>query len=97
MPFGLKNTLATFQRMMNDVLEDLENFSGAYIDDILIYSDSWEDHLRHIRQVLARLRAHGLTEKPQKCEWGLGKLEYSGMLVGEGVIEDPESRVRTIR
>ena len=97
MPFGLKNAPATFQRMMNDVLEDLENFSGAYIDDILIYSDSWENHLRHIQQVLARLRAHGLTAKPQKCEWGLGKLEYLGMFVGEGVIEVPESRVRAIR
>ena len=74
MPFGLRNAPATFQRCMNVVLEGLEEFTGAYIDDVIVYSNSWEEHLRHLREVLDRLRKHGLTAKPSKCEWGASSL-----------------------
>ena len=70
MPFGLINAPATFQSLMNCVLEGCRLFSAAYIDDILIFSDSWCEHLRHIRCVLNALREDGLTAKKNKCEWG---------------------------
>ena len=67
MPFGLKNAPATFQRMMDVVLQGLESFLVLYIDDVLIFSNCWEDHLEHIRVVIERLQAAGLRAKPSKC------------------------------
>jgi len=53
MPFGLKNAPATFMRMMDDILQQFTNsFVVVYLDEILIFSQSWEEHLHHIRQVL---------------------------------------------
>lgn len=55
MPFGLNDAPATFQRVMNHVLQGCEVFSGAYIDDIAIYRKSWEEHLQHLRSVFELL------------------------------------------
>ena len=61
MPFGLNGAPSTFQRMMDRVLQGLEPFSADYIDDIVIFSGTLKDHIRHLREVLLRLRAlHGL-------------------------------------
>jgi len=51
MPFGLRNAPATFSRFVNRLLRELEHCSGAYLDDIVIFSDTWEEHLEHIKQV----------------------------------------------
>ena len=56
MPFGLSGASATFQRMMDGLLRGLESFTSAYIDDIIIFSETWEDHIKHVREVLERLR-----------------------------------------
>ena len=67
MPFGLRNAPASFQRMMDTVLDDIQDFGGAYMDDIIIFSQTWEDHVAHIKCVLDRLRKAGLAAKPAKC------------------------------
>ncbi len=68
-PFGLVNTLATFQRLMNDVLKDyLRKFYLVYLDDIIIYSKSLKDHKQHVRKVLQTIRSIGLKLKPVKCK-----------------------------
>ncbi len=56
MPFGLRNAPSSFQRLMDSVLSGLESFAVPYIDDILIYSENWESHLKHVESVLSRLR-----------------------------------------
>ncbi|GBG63263.1 hypothetical protein CBR_g37349 [Chara braunii] len=67
MPFGLTNAPATFQRAMNDIFRDiLEQYDLVYLDDILVYSRTLEEHLRHLRDVLDRLRRHGLYAKLSK-------------------------------
>ena len=66
MPFGLKNAPATFQRAMDQTLAGQASFSSTYIDDVLIYSINWEDHVRHIVAVLGALREEGLTANPSK-------------------------------
>ena len=67
MPFGLVNALATFQRLMNDVLRDyLRKFCLVYLDDIIIYSKSLKDHKQHVRKVLQAIRFTGLKLKPAK-------------------------------
>ncbi len=62
MPFGLRNAPATFQLLMQRVLRGLEEFALPYIDDIIIFSVSFPNHLGHITAVLSRLQQHGLTQ-----------------------------------
>ena len=68
MPFRLRNAPTTFQRIMHVVLDGLEEHSGSYIGDILIHSSSWEEHLKHVREALQRLKDNGLMAKPKKCQ-----------------------------
>lgn len=82
MPFGLKNALGTFQNPMRHVMAGYWGDSSiAYLDDIIIYSDTWEDHPRHIALVLERLHAPGLTCSLQKCQFGQSSLPYLGHVV----------------
>jgi len=92
MPFGLTNAPATFQHLMNDVLRDfLDDFVVVYLDDILIFSTSLDEHKRHVRRVLERLRDNGLFAKPEKCAFHQREIEYLGYLVSpDGVKMDPK-------
>ena len=67
MPFGLKNAPAAFQKLTSRVLGRCSAFAIRYIDDIVIFSMSWEEHVGHVREVLSRLREAGLTASPKKC------------------------------
>jgi len=67
-----------------------------YVDDVLIYSKTWEEHKKHIEEVLGKLRKAGLTVNMSKCEWDKQQLEYLGHRVANGVVEVPEARVRSI-
>ena len=97
MPFGLTNAPATFQNLMNDVLRDfLDSFAVVYLDDILIYSRSIDDHQRHVRLVLERLRANGLFAKPEKCAFHQDEIEYLGYLVSVSGVKMDSRKVATI-
>jgi hypothetical protein len=91
MPFGLCNAPATFQALMNDVLRTyLRRFVLVFFDDILIYSTSWADHLRHLRVVLNTLRQHRLFVKRSKCSFGVDSVAYLGHVISAaGVAMDP--------
>ena len=91
MPFGLKNSLETFMRMMEDILQPFTNsFLVVYLDDILIFSQTWEEHLHHIRQVLQTLRQHKLCANLEKCTFGMTQVQYLGYIIDErGVHMDP--------
>ena len=67
-PFGLVNATSTFQRLMDIVLDGLQYMCSAYMDDIIVYSGSWEEHLKDIDTVIVRLKKAGSTAKPSKCE-----------------------------
>ena len=97
MPFGLRNAPTTFQHLMDTVLAGLEGYAVPYIDDILIYSESWEAHLVHMETVLQKLGEAKLTAKLSKCEWGKRYVQYLGHLVGEGCVSVPEARTDSIR
>jgi hypothetical protein len=67
MPFGLCNAPTTFMRLMNDVLRPyLDSFVIVYLDDILVYSATWEEHMSHLMQVLETLKKHQLVGKSQE-------------------------------
>ena len=97
MPFDLRNAPATFQHLMHVVLGGLESFCNAHMDDIIIFSDSWEEHLKHIQLVMEKLRQAGLTAKPSKCCWGIASISYLGHVVGKGKVSVPECKVKSIR
>ena len=83
MPFGLCGAPATFQRLMNDIFrEHLDVFVLVYLDDILIYSRSMEEHREHLRIVLGILRRHKLYCKRSKCQFGRRHIEFLGHDVG---------------
>jgi transposase InsO family protein len=92
LPFGLCNGPGTYQRYMNDVLLDyLDDFCMAYLDDILIYSESLEEHEEHVKMVLRRLMEAGLQADIKKCEFHVTRTKYLGYIVTtEGIEADPE-------
>lgn len=86
MPFGLVGAPATFQRMMDKLLRGGEEFSAAYLDDLVIFSRTWEEHLEHVRFVLSQLREAGLTAKPRKCQFAMSHCTYLRHIVGDGQV-----------
>ena len=91
LPFGLTNAPATFMTLMHDVLrEQLDVSVVVYLDDILIYSKTPEQHLQDVARVLIKLREHKLYAKMSKCEFGKHRVEFLGHFVsGEGIAMDP--------
>jgi hypothetical protein len=98
MPFGLCNAPVTFQALMNDVLRSfLRRFVLVFFDDILIYSKTWADHLRHLRVVLSTLWRHRLFIKCSKWAFGVDSVAYLGHVISAaGVAMDP-AKVQAIR
>jgi hypothetical protein len=91
MPFGLKNSPATFMRMMDDILQPFTNtFVVVYMDDIFIYNKTWAKHLQHIQQVLHTLQQHKLYTNLEKCSFGMDMVHYLGYIINKhGVNVDP--------
>ena len=96
MPFGMKTAPATFQRMMQQVLSGLENFASAYIDDVIIHSETFESHILHVTSVLQRLQEAKLIAKPSKCMVGHAKVQYLGHLVGVGELHPLRSKIESV-
>ena len=96
MPFGLNGAPASFQRMMDQVIDGLYTFTAAYLDDLVIYSNTWEAHMEHIQKVLQRLREAGLTVKPKKCQFGMEYCTYLGHVVGGGAVRPEASKVEAV-
>jgi hypothetical protein len=92
MSFGLTNTPALIMNLMNSVFMDyLDKFVVVFIDDILIYSQSEEQHVDHSRMVLQRLREHQLYAKLSKCEFWINEVMLLGHIINkDGLVVDPK-------
>ncbi|KAF8795493.1 putative uncharacterized transposon-derived like protein [Argiope bruennichi] len=94
MPFGLANAPYFFSKVMSQVLENCESFAVPCLDDIAIYSQNWEDHLKHIEKVLKRVGDANLTIKPSKCKFVQSHTKYLGHIVGRGVRTPAEASIK---
>ncbi len=97
MPMGLTNAPATFQTMMNTVLQPyLDKFVMVYLDDIIIFSNSDQEHQEHLALILERLRTNKLYAKPSKCIVGAETVEFCGHIVGQGQLRTVVSKTKLI-
>jgi len=87
--FGLTNSPATFQMMMNDLFRDLINQGdmATFIDDILVATDTEEGHDELVEEVLKRLKENDLFVKPEKCKWKVREVEFLGVVIGPKGVE----------
>lgn len=95
MAFGMRNAPATFQCLMHQVLSGVKNCE-AYLDDVVIYLASWEDHLNSLNQVFSRLSEASLTINLVKCEFAKAVFTYLGKNVGQGQVRLVEEKVAAI-
>src|SRR5271170_610647 len=98
MPFGLTNAPATFQTLVNNVFRRFLNiFLIVYLDDIVIYSNTLDEHLKHLRQVLDVLRTNELYAKPHKCVFGKSEIEFCGHIIGNGTVKVMQDKIQSIK
>lgn len=97
MPFGLHGAAATFQRLMDEVLRGAEEYAAAYIDDVVIHSASWTEHLQHLSDIFKRIRQAGLVVNASKCQLAKSEVCYLGYVLGSGTIRPQVSKVDAVR
>ncbi|KAK3548349.1 hypothetical protein QTP70_010580 [Hemibagrus guttatus] len=97
MPFGLTNAPAVFQALINDILRDmLDQFVFVYLDDILIFSSSLQEHVKHVSKVLRRLLDNHLYVKPEKCEFHVTQVQFLGFIIKPGQIKMDPQKVQAV-
>ena len=102
MPFGLKNAPAAFQRLMHRVVADLNlaegpDFVSAYIDDVLVFSRTLQEHLHHLEMVIAKLVEFHLKLKPSKCRFIWQKVSYLGHVITACGLKTSEEHVQAVK
>ncbi|MBW0592524.1 hypothetical protein O181_132239, partial [Austropuccinia psidii MF-1] len=97
MPFGLTNAPAYFQNLVNDISADLlDIFVAVYLDDIMVFSSSEEEHVKHVATVLQRLRNNNLFSKASKCVFYASSVEYLGYVASSNCLKMDSSKFQQI-
>ena len=98
MPYGLANSGASFQRLIGHILRGLEyRLALIYIDDIIIFSASVDEHVVHLKEVFRMLRDANVKLNAKKCSFGKQRVEYRGQVVTpEGISPNPD-KVRVVQ
>ena len=97
MPFGLQNAPAVLQRLMDIVLANVLTFSRAYIDDIVVFISSWDEHCFHLTLVLRKLSGASLKLKPFKCDCGVATCSFLGFIIGQGQRRPEVSKIAVLK
>jgi len=98
MPFGLCNAPSTFQSLINRVLgSDMDECCMAYLDDIIIFSETREQHVKDVAKMLRKLRVANIHLRLSKCEFGVKETEFLGFIVGGGKLKPSESKIKVVR
>ena len=98
MYFGLTNSPATFQTMMNNLFRDLINQGDTvtFINDILVATGTEEGHDELVEEVLKRLEENDLFMKPEKCKWKVREIEFLGVVIGPRGVEIQKEKVKGV-
>ena len=97
MPFGFTNAPSTFYTLMNKVLEPfLNHFMVVYLDDIVVYSQTMDEHVEHLRQVFQALRSNELYVKKGKCSFAQEEVMFLGLIIGRGKIRMDQAKIQAI-
>ena len=98
MPFGLKGAPATFQRLMTSVLGEFNwKILLIYLDDVIIYSRSVEEHFEHLTRVFTKIREARLKLQPTKCSFARTQVRYLGHVISSSGVEPDPEKVRAIK
>ena len=95
--FGLSGAPASFQHLMDLLIDGCQDYAAAHLDDLVIFSSTWEEHLQQLQEVLQRLRRAGLTAKPSKCQFAMKQCLYLGHIVGNGTVRPELNKVESVR
>ncbi|GFV70252.1 retrovirus-related Pol polyprotein from transposon 297 [Trichonephila clavipes] len=93
---GLKNAPYFFSKLMAELLNGLEDFVVPFLDDIAIFSDTWESHIKHMETVLQRIKRAKLTIKPSKCKFAQQNVKFLGHIVGQGFRTPSEIKIQAV-
>ena len=96
-PFGLATTVSTFQYLMSKVLTGLNHFTFTYLDDLFIFSKSWEKHLQHLNTVFNRFKTAGLKIKLGMCQYFKTQLHYLGHKISADRLEPLPEKLKAIK
>jgi hypothetical protein len=97
MPFGLTNAPTTFQSCMNHVFnKQLRKYLLVFFDDLLIYNKTWEEHLKHVDEILSIMEKQSLYAKESKCEIGMTKVLYLGHIIGAKGVQVHQEKIQAI-
>jgi len=97
MPFGLTNAPATFQSCMNHIFKkQLRKFLLVFFDDLLIYIRTWEEHMRHLDEILGIMEEHSLYANASKCEFGLTEILYLGHVISAQGVQVHQEKIQAI-
>ena len=96
--FGLMNSPATFQAMMNELLRDLVNTGkvAVFIDDVIVETEMEEGHDESVAEVIKRLEENDLYVKPEKCKWKVKEVEFLGVVIGPEGIKMEKEKVKGV-
>ena len=97
--FGLTNSPATFQTMMNDIFREeiMEGWVVIYMDDILVFSKNEQEHETHVSQILEKLRQHKLSLKPEKCWFNRKEIKFLGLIISKDSLRMDKGKVKVVK
>src|SRR6218665_606261 len=96
MPFGLRNAPATFSRLVTKVFKGLEEVCEAYLDDMMVFSRSWEAHISHLQQMFERVRLANLKLNIRKCEFANANLDFLGHPLSLNMVQPRQQKVEAL-
>jgi len=81
-PFGMQSSGGTFVRALQQVLQPVKHFTASFVDDMLVYSNIWREHMKHLGKFLHEIKLSGLTLNLKKCNFALGEVRFVGHNIG---------------
>jgi hypothetical protein len=96
-PFGIRFASGLCNRILNEVLIGCENFVTSFVDDLIVYSSSWDDHVRDLDKIFNVLRSNGITLNLRKCAFAQTTVKFLGYIVGQGEISPDPAKVDALR